>query len=161
MGKRGPAKEPTQIKKAKGNPGGRPLPENEPMPRSGAPTPPKELSAEALEEWRSVVPALDEIGMLSRVDAASLSAYCAAVGTFRRAEAVIAEHGEVITTPNGCAQTSPWVSIRKNAIDVIKVFSREYGLTPSARSSMSLPTKKKDSSDDDFVFGGLKVVEKK
>ena len=42
---------PTVLKRRAGNPGKRPLNENEPEPEPGAPEPPSHLNAEAREVW--------------------------------------------------------------------------------------------------------------
>ena len=45
---------PTKLKLLAGNPGGRPLPENEPQPDPAIPDPPDWMEGEALAEWRRI-----------------------------------------------------------------------------------------------------------
>jgi phage terminase small subunit len=71
---------PTALKLLAGNPGHRPLNQNEPKPELVAPTCPSHLSREAKREWRRIVPELEKLGLLTRIDRAALAAYATAYG---------------------------------------------------------------------------------
>ncbi|MCU4184013.1 phage terminase small subunit P27 family [Acidiferrimicrobium sp. IK] len=147
---RGRKPKPTALKVLQGNPGKRPVNRNEPKPTPTAPLCPTWLSAEGKAEWRRVVPELDRIGMLTKVDRAALATYCEAWATFMSAQRLVHEHGLVLLkykdleTLDG---TKIYVTVAKNpaaqmardAAGLIRQFSAEFGLTPSARTRIDLP----------------------
>jgi P27 family predicted phage terminase small subunit len=144
---------PTALKLLKGNPGKRPINRNEPKPSPRAPGCPTWLAPEARAEWRRVVPALDKIGMLAKVDRAALTAYCETWATFVTAQRDLHEHGLVLHIYEDLAVTddgktikvqvratkNPSVMVARDAAAQIRAFCAEFGLTPSARSRMELP----------------------
>ena len=78
MAKPGPRPQPTAKKKLHGNPGRRPLPENEPEPRmeDGIPGAPDHLDALGKKEWDRMAAELYPIGVMTVVDRTALEAYC-------------------------------------------------------------------------------------
>ena len=67
---------PTNLKILKGNPGKRPLPKDEPIPRPIMPEPPNHLCEVAKQEWEKICPGLYTAGILTEIDKAIVSAYC-------------------------------------------------------------------------------------
>ena len=140
MGKRGPAPKPTALKRLEGNPGKRPLPQNEPTP-TGIPVCPSWLSREAKAAWRLYVPELEALGIVGAVDSAALAALCTCYATFKRADEAIQEHGLTFETPNGYIQQRPEVSIRSKALEQMRQYLSEFGMSPSSRSRIVAPPK--------------------
>jgi P27 family predicted phage terminase small subunit len=143
---------PTALKLLQGNPGKRPINRNEPQPRAKAPGCPTWLPAEGKAEWRRVVPELDRIGMLTKVDRAALAAYCAAWALLVRATRDVEANGLIaeavdkeVETVDGVVHLivrrtkNPAVLIARDAAAQVRQFCAEFGLTPSARSRMDLP----------------------
>lgn len=144
---------PTVLKVLQGNPGKRPLNKNEPRPSPRAPGCPTWLAPEAKAEWRRVVPVLDRLGMLSKVDRAALTAYCETWATFVTAQRELHEHGLVnyiledrFTSKDDegvriyvHVTKNPAVIVARDAAAQIRQFCAEFGLTPSSRSRMELP----------------------
>jgi phage terminase small subunit len=60
------------------------------------PAMPKDLPAEAKAEWRRVVPELEEIGLLAKVDRAMLIRYCSAWSDWLELEGLLAQSGKVL-----------------------------------------------------------------
>src|SRR6266702_4168364 len=87
----------------------------EPKPEQAIPSPPVCLKGEALSEWKRLSPQLYDIGILTDIDRATLALYCQIWGRWMKAEKHIADEGEIITTPNGCQQASPWVAISRQS----------------------------------------------
>ena len=83
---------PTALKEAEGNRGKRRAPPNEPKPSvlDRVPPPPKHLNEDAAAEWRRVSHQLQELGLLTDLDIASLVAYCASFARFLQAERQLA-----------------------------------------------------------------------
>lgn len=129
---------PTQLKRLQGNPGRRPLNENEPEPDAVVPTRPGWLLPEAKREWSRVVPQLQRLGLLTIVDRAALASYCQWWARWVQAEKVLQEKGLIFETPNGYVQQRPEVAIAQKASDRCRQFCTEFGLTPSSRSRLSV-----------------------
>lgn len=136
---------PTAIKDLQGNPGKRAKNHAEPVfsPSEGA-CPPW-LSARAREEWGIVSAELKTLGMLQRVDAASLASYCQSVANVEAAQAEIDEHGLVIEDAMGKRIKNPAFNIQKEAMLLIQKFASEYGFTPAARARIKAPTVQKET----------------
>lgn len=141
---------PTVLKVLQGNPGKRPLNTNEPKPQPIAPKPPSWLPREAKREWKRLAPELEKLGLLTIVDGTAFANYCLAYARLREAEETIKREGMVITTEKGYKMPHPAVKIAEKAQQIIKAFCSEFGLTPSSRSRMSLPTRNEDDEYEEF-----------
>jgi P27 family predicted phage terminase small subunit len=136
MAMRGRKPKPTALKLVQGNPGRRPLNENEPAPPSTLPTCPAHLSDEAKKEWERLARVLNEMGVLTEVDRAVMAAYCQAYGRWVEAETKLRETPLLLKTPAGYVQQSPWLSISHKQIEIMAKLMPELGLTPSSRSRL-------------------------
>lgn len=136
MGQRGPAPEPTALKRLRGNPGKRPMNEWEARPAGTMPRCPSHLQGEARAEWRRVARGLHEAGLLTQMDRAALAIYCQAWERWVRAEGQVARHGEVVKTLAGNVMQNPYLSIANRAMKQMRDMARELGMTPSARSQI-------------------------
>ena len=86
MGFRGPAPKPTAIKKIQGNPGKRPLNENEPQLEPGIPECPDHLDETAQKEWARVSRLLVAMKVLTEADYIALGNLCQAYSTMVAAQ---------------------------------------------------------------------------
>ncbi len=141
MGKRGPPKKPTAIKRAEGNPGKRPLNGREPQPDPSAPKCPQQLSKRAKAAWKKVVPQLQRMGVLTRIDGEALARYCAMLARYWDAEDFMKEHGPVfpIRDENGnlkYLQQIPQVGMANKLAVMLLRIEEQFGMTPSSRSSI-------------------------
>jgi P27 family predicted phage terminase small subunit len=141
---------PTKLKLLKGNPGGRPVNTQEPKPTPKAPQVPTWLSPEAKQEWKRVVPELDRLGLLTLVDRSSLSAYCESWATFVKAQKDVTKRGVLVTGYRGSKVKNPSLQIARDAMQAIRGFAAEFGLTPSARTRLTI-----DEHDDDDGLAGI------
>jgi P27 family predicted phage terminase small subunit len=144
---------PTKLKIIDGNPGKRPLNESEPDPDQEikCPQAPGHLNDAAKEEWDRMAPELYDIGLLTKIDIAALEAYCTAYARWIEAEDKIREGGMLVNAPSGYPIQTPYLSIANKAIDQIKAFLTEFGMTPSSRSRISVGTGKKKTSEWDDI----------
>ncbi len=134
---RGPKPKPTKLKKLAGNPGKRKLNLHEArLPRS-IPDCPKHLVAEARREWKRMAQLLFDAGLLSQIDRAALAAYCQAWGRWVKAEQELTKHGSVTLTVHGTYKQSPYVVVARDAMEEVRKFAIEFGMTPSSRSRVS------------------------
>jgi P27 family predicted phage terminase small subunit len=156
MAQRGRKPKPTAMKVLEGNPGKRPLNENEPKPEKKAPKCPAWLEPEAKKEWKRMTKTLEAIGVLTQVDATAFAGYCQAYARWKEAEEFLSKHGTIFKTPSGYIQQVPQVSIAQTYLKIMKDFCSEFGLTPAARSRISVSTT--EGSNDDPMEDMLRVV---
>ena len=67
---------PTTLKLIEGNPGKRPLPENEPTPYPKAPKCPDDIDSGAQDVWKRLGPKLERLGLLTETDGDLFSMLC-------------------------------------------------------------------------------------
>ncbi len=144
----GPPRKPTRIRILEGNASKRPLPSAEPKPTEGTPTRPEWVAPEAKREWRRIVPELRRLGLLTLVDRAALVGYCQQWGRYVQAEKILTEKGLTFETENGYVMQRPEVAIATKALQLVKAFCTEFGLTPAARARLSAPDAKVKGLDD-------------
>jgi P27 family predicted phage terminase small subunit len=94
---------------------------------------------EAKREWNRVVPQLERLGLLTVVDRAALAGYCQSWARYREAEEAISQDGLIRTTESGYSMPHPAVSISRNALQQVRAFCAEFGLTPSSRGRIQMP----------------------
>ncbi len=128
---------PTKLKLLQGNPGHRPLNQNEPEPKTEIPEPPGHLTVGALTEWNRISQQLFNLGLLSGIDRTELAMYCQAYDRWVEAEKVIEEKGVLYKTKSGNVMTSPMLWVANKAMDQCHKFLTEFGMTPSSRSRVS------------------------
>jgi P27 family predicted phage terminase small subunit len=159
---RGRKPTPAHLKVIQGNPGHRPIANNEPRPEVGElPEPPDFLCAPAREEWTRVSVQLHRLKMLTTVDVASLAAYCQAYGRWvvaERAIKVLAERGDLtgglmIKTTNGNAIQNPLVGTANKAASDMVRYASEFGLTPAARARLAAGPAPAPSKFDGLIGG--------
>ena len=148
---------PSALKLIEGNPGKRPLPENEPKPEPIAPKCPTWLHKDAKKEWKRIAPQLERLGLLTQVDMAALAGYCESWAQYKRAIEFIHKHGEVypIKDDEGRVkylQQVPQVSIANKALQQVRAFCAEFGLTPSARGRMVVPGAKEQEDEMEMLL---------
>jgi P27 family predicted phage terminase small subunit len=144
-----PAK-PTQMKIVQGNPGHRPLPQNEPMPEAldaGTPAPDKfATNSQATIAWEGVLPLLVNMRVMTEADIPMLILYCEAYSDEVNAIEQMGVEGAVQTASTGHAQVSAWYTVRKDArIVQMKILSL-FGMTPSDRTKVQTVAKKKEKN---------------
>jgi P27 family predicted phage terminase small subunit len=125
---------------------------NEPKLPVEAPLMPKHLTTEVRQEWRRVTKSLSDMGILSRHDGPAIEMYCDAYSTMVKAQEGIKASGLLIKGGNGAPKANPLIAIaneaQRNALKILV----EFGLTPAARSRVSVnaPQEQKASTDRFF-----------
>jgi P27 family predicted phage terminase small subunit len=136
---RGRRPKPTRLKILTGNPGKRPLNENEPMPEASIPECPPELGETAKQEWERMVTQLGPLKILTQLDRAALASYCSAYGLWAEATKAIQTYGAMVKSPTGYPVQSPYVSIANRQTEIMMRIASEFGFTPASRSRISAP----------------------
>jgi P27 family predicted phage terminase small subunit len=109
---------------------------SEPQP-TGIPTCPRHLDAEAKREWKRISAELIKLGLLTSVDRAALACYCQNYSRWVAAELQIAQFGTVVKAgKSGYPIPSPFCGIANVAMDNMRKFCIEFGLTPASRSKV-------------------------
>jgi phage terminase small subunit len=134
MGARGPARKPTELLKKEGSWRGKAREkegEVTPLPALLPPEPDWE-EGPALEAWRKWAPGLVALGVLTEMDWPAFESMC-------QLHAVkIEAHSHVYNDPRA-------MSAYLRAEQQLRQCMREFGMTPSARSGLSIGTKKQAS----------------
>ena len=147
---------PTNLKIIEGNPGKRPFNLNEPKPISIAPKCPDWLLDDAKKEWNRLAPELERLGLLTILDRAAFAGYCQSYAKWKAAEGFIKKNGMTYEIPKRDKEGKvistyiavfPEVYIARQCLNQIKAFASEFGLTPSSRGRICLPS---EILDDEF-----------
>ncbi len=144
--------------------------QSSPKPKKQTPICPSWLCDKAKSEWKYIVPELDRLGLLTKIDRAALVSYCESYAQYRTAMEWIHKNGThyplwerdqktkaIVRDGEGkpilrYMQQVPQVSIANKAFQNIKACSSMFGLSPSDRGRMSVPgaEDKEDSMEQMF-----------
>ena len=102
------------------------------------------LPPKAKKEWQRVVPELEAVGLLAKVDMAALASYCIAVDVLERATRALRPtrenpRPEMQITQTGYESPSGAELMRRQAMKDIRAFAAEFGFTPAQRSRITVP----------------------
>jgi len=137
---RGRKPKPNVLKVLEGNPGKRPINDREPAAPAGIPDCPDYLDDVARDEWQRTGEVLRDMGLLSLADRTALAAYCTAYSRWVQAEAAVKKYGTIVKSPDkGFPMKSPYLTIADQAMESMRKFMVEFGLTPSSRSRIKVP----------------------
>lgn len=155
---------PTAVKKLRGNRGKRPLNADEPIAESGEPEMPADLPELAQAEWKSIVPDLMKMGVLSKIDGKALAAYCYAFARWIQAEQEVADLGILVEEPIVSRETgeivgykikkNPAIPIVNEALRAMKSFLIEFGLSPASRSRLKIEKQKPADPLEAYLASG-------
>lgn len=158
MGRRGPQPQPTALKIERGNPGQRPLNQDEPQLAPASRAVPDGLDGRAKEEWLRLVDELTDKGVLTVGDMSAFEEYCRLVGDVDTYERLIAklvkrkggrEYAHSLGYPNYLLKLR--TQLRQQAAHL--------GLTPSSRSgvkAVKVTTQDAAAQKRARFFGGVK-----
>lgn len=104
------------------------------QPRRKMPSCPRVLQGEARREWNRMGRRLLNAGLLTELDGSALLGYCLAYGRLLDAEEKLREYGSVVKAPGGRLGHSPYLAIANKALEQMRAFLVEFGMTPSSRS---------------------------
>jgi P27 family predicted phage terminase small subunit len=146
VGRRGPPRKPTILKRNEGTYRKDLALPNECKPEPAMPAVPSGLSRRANAEWRRVSKELFKLGLLSRIDRAALAAYCESWADWLDATEKVNELGKVIKTQNGNVIENPYYSIKKRASEIMHRYLTEFGMTPASRTGIN--AEQPEATDD-------------
>jgi P27 family predicted phage terminase small subunit len=83
---------------------------------------------------------LQDMGLLTRADRAALAAYCTAYSRWVTAERQVQRLGTIVRSPlKNFPMKSPYLTVADQALETMRKFMIEFGLTPSSRSRIRVP----------------------
>ncbi len=116
-------------------------------PNPGRPTCPSWLDGAAKREWRRIVPELERLGLLTKVDRACLAGYCQAWSEFKAATELIQKEGRVVSGP---IRPHPAVAMQRSAWSAIQQFATRFGLDPADRLKVETNAQETDAGKGRF-----------
>lgn len=161
MGKRGPAKTPSNIAYLHGARADR-INDAEPVPSELDIVAPSWLPAPARTVWKAYAPDLIRKKVLTAWDVEIFAAWCDAAARRRRAVRKVSRDGEVIELPvfnkNGEITghrlgKNPWLLVLSEADAQVQRYGARFGLTPSDRADLKIADDGDADEDDDLLTG--------
>lgn len=140
MGARGPKGAPTNVRLLRGDRKDR-INTDEPDAPEGQPMPPADLSDEVRAVWDYTLAQLVAMKLASPADRDALVCYCEAVVIHRKASRLLAKSNVLVKARSRTGEMlvrNPAVAQQRDAAATIRVFAREFGLTPSGRSDIHM-----------------------
>jgi len=170
MAKTGRPRKPTALKVLEGNPGQRPLPQNEPKPAPvvNIPKPPPWLNSNGKKAWKRLAPELQRLGLLTVVDLEAFAAACQSYGIWVECERFFKKknpetgepYGRTYEYTNKAGETNeiarPQVKIGQKAIEHFRSFMTEFGLSPSSRAGIEVKAPEGQDDPLESILSGVK-----
>lgn len=130
---------PTNIERAEGNPGHRPINTREPKPMEVRPQMPRYLDAQARKEWRRLCPMLERMRVLTEADGIGLASLCVDYSLLQQVQADLAKTGLLVkNSKTGMIHQNPLLNIASVVSGRVARGLREFGLTPASRSKIQV-----------------------
>ena len=142
-----PPRQPRSLKILKGETRPSRIGGHEPAPAPIRPDCPAFLNEAAAALWEELAPTLDDLGVLTIVDASVLAEYCTAYEEAQRLDVYLNEHGLTFTSTNGYIGQRPEVSIRNKSWDRCRRAGAELGIGAASRGRIDLPPAKDTGYD--------------
>lgn len=158
MGERGPQPTPTEVKRRAGNPGKRPLNENEPKPQLGAPNRPEFRDEVAEAAWEVLCHDMAKMSTLAQSDGLIIELCADAVSRHREARLAMDGQELMLDGPKGGKYMNPLVCIERTYAKAVEGYVKALGLTPTARSNVQKIATQHAAGKSRHFSPNLKVV---
>lgn len=129
---------PTRLKVIRGNPGQRPLNEQEPDAPPADLTPPAGLDERGLEVWTEMAPLLHRMGVFTQADRLLLTRYCLLQEQFSHVVKHVRENGMTQLTQTGYSQLTAEGALFKSLPAELLRIEQQFGMTPASRSTLKV-----------------------
>ena len=151
MGKRGPKPAPTAIKIARGTVRSRP--KTEPAPPATGIVMPSHLGEVAQAKWRDLLPLLQAVKVMTDADVEALARYCDTYEWWLATRATLRKEGDTYPILNDGGEIKyiaqrPEVSIAHKLATQLRQLEQDFGLNPSARTSLHVQKPKAQGDDE-------------
>ena len=149
MGRRGPKPLSVEEKARRGTlEKSREVRRAEKPPPAESPRMPEWLEAEGRRVWFRVVPRLDALGVLTKLDGDQLGNFCAAQALVIRLEREAQTAEPLIETKAGTA-SNPIFKMLREARAQAQSLAKEFGLTPASRVKFAQPAKPEEPTEQE------------
>lgn len=149
----GRPRKPTKQHKLNGNPSKlKDLGKGEPEPDVEVPLTPDLLYGESLEEWNRVTVELEALGLIAKIDEATLVMYCQAYAQYKEAQRRLKDDGPdkmVLRTATGYPIINPWWTVSNKAFEQVIRCANEFGFSPAARTRIRGDAKVPNYGEDE------------
>jgi len=115
------------------------------------PAPPAHLSDDDKKEFTRVANQLAAVGLCTELDVEAVELFVVTSRGVREVREELESEGCVVETTKGGTQMNPLARILDQRIATLKWCLSQFGMTPSARSSLHLADKKKAEDDEEAV----------
>jgi P27 family predicted phage terminase small subunit len=151
MGKRGPRPAPTAIKIARGTVRSRP--KTEPAPPATGIVMPGHIGEVAQAKWRELLPLLQAVKVMTDADVEALARYCDTYEWWLATRAKLRKEGDTYPILNDGGEIKyiaqrPEVSIAHKLATQLRQLEQDFGLNPSARTSLHVEKPKAEGDDE-------------
>jgi P27 family predicted phage terminase small subunit len=92
---------------------------------------------------------LRQLGLVTLIDRAALSAYCVLWSRWVDAEAKVREKGSIVRGSEGPVM-NPYLRVASRTLEGLKAMLVEFGMTPSSRTRVAASPVGDDDDDDRF-----------
>ena len=157
MGKRGPPKTPTAIRRARGTL--RVHRDDEPQPPAGGVHMPPHLGEVAAARWHELLPMLQAIRVMTQADIEALARYCDTYEWWLATRAKLKADGDTYPILNDGGEVKyiaqrPEVSIAHKLAQQLRQLEQDFGLNPAARASLHVEKPQSiEDEEDRKMFG--------
>jgi len=116
---------------------------------------PEVLGVKASRYWPMISRQLEKIGVLQRLDAATLALYCEQFVIYKEALDNIAKHSYMLVNPRtGMIVPNPAVRMVGSAHDRMFRICCEFGMTPASRAKLLVPKETTRQNKFAAIAGG-------
>ncbi len=129
----------------------RPPRDEEPCPPEKRPPCPKHLDKLARKEWNRAIGILEDIGLITELDMATLAGYCQAYSEWAAATMAVPDKGPVWVDKQGIPHMNPWLRVAREAFDRMMKNAVLIGMSPSSRASLKVPKKRAPGKVEKFM----------
>lgn len=151
----GPPPTPSHLRLVKGNPSKRALNKAEPTPDKGVPNTPKHLSKIGKYWFKKLAADLDNIGVLTLLDAKALELLVEVYAEYREHCKTLDSEGYTYTTTSMAGDTllkaHPAAAMKSDAWKRLRAMMAEFGMTPASRSKVAAGGEKEKDPLEDFL----------
>lgn len=116
---------------------------NSPNPMTGRPIPPNTLNEHGIRHWHQIVDALDQTGILDRVDSAALEGAAQCYGRAVECDILATENG--LVAPDG--RISGYANLSVKYWNLWRSFCSELGLSPCSRARLKSPNSRPEINE--------------
>lgn len=151
----GPPKTPSHLQLVRGNPSKRSINKKEPKPPSGVPQTPKYFDKRGRYWFKKIGEELNALGVMSQLDAKALELLIEAYVEYRHHCEILDSEGYTYNTTSMTGdiikKAHPAAAMKSDAFKRIRSMLGEFGMTPAARTKVTINTPAEEDPFEAFL----------